>query len=70
MSGARVKLTERQRDVLKGLASGHNTKEIADVLGVSPKTVEFHRVKMQTRLGLFNLADVTRYAVRVGYVQA
>lgn len=62
------KLTPRQREVLQLLAEGHTNKEIAGVLSVSPRTVEFHKYRMMQDLGLHSTAELTRYALRHGVV--
>ena len=59
-------LTPRQREVLKLLAEGCATKEIAYRLGLSAKTVESHRAQIQDRLGIRDLAGLIRYAMRTG----
>lgn len=59
-------LTARQVEILRGIASGSSTKEIARDLGVSPKTVDFHRTQLMKRLGLHDIASLTLYAVRHG----
>jgi DNA-binding CsgD family transcriptional regulator len=61
-------LTARQRDVLQFLASGHNTKETAAKLDLSPKTVEYHRLRLMRTLNVHDLAGLVRFAVRVGLV--
>jgi DNA-binding NarL/FixJ family response regulator len=66
--GALEHLTERQRKVLQMLAEGHTTKGIAYDLGVSPKTVEYHRAQLMTRLGIHDLPGLVRFALRVGLV--
>ncbi|MFO1329850.1 MAG: response regulator transcription factor [Rubrivivax sp.] len=62
------RLTPRQRDVLQLLAGGRSNKEIARQLGVSVKTVEYHRAELITRLDLHDVASLTRYAVAQGLV--
>ena len=62
------KLTPRQREVLQLLAEGNTNKQIADVLNVSPRTVEFHKYRMMQDLGLHSTAELTRYALRHGVV--
>ena len=62
------RLTPRQRDVLSLLAGGRSNKEIARQLGVSVKTVEYHRAELITRLDLHDVASLTRYAVANGLV--
>ncbi len=59
-------LSPRQIEVLKLLAEGNSTKEIAFTLGLSPKTVETHRAQIQERLGIRDLAGLIRYAMRTG----
>jgi DNA-binding NarL/FixJ family response regulator len=59
-------LTPRQTEVLKLLAEGKSTKEIAFGLGLSAKTVESHRAQIQERLGIRDLAGLIRYAMRTG----
>lgn len=61
-------LTERQREVLRGVASGLSTKEIAARLSISEKTVTNHRARIMERLGLHDVASLTRYAVSLGLV--
>jgi DNA-binding NarL/FixJ family response regulator len=65
-----LKLSDRQRQVVKLLAGGASTKAIASRLGVSVKTVETHRSQAMKRLGLGDIASVVRYAVRLGIVSA
>jgi DNA-binding NarL/FixJ family response regulator len=62
------KLTSRQREVLQLLAEGRTSKQIGDVLCVSPRTVEFHKYKMMQELGLHSTADLVRYAMKHGIV--
>jgi DNA-binding NarL/FixJ family response regulator len=62
------RLTPRQREVLQLLAEGHTNKQIAAVLGISPRTVEFHKYRMMQDLGLHSTAELTRYALRHGVV--
>lgn len=59
-------LTPRQAEVLKLMAAGKGTKEIAFALGLSVKTVESHRAQIQERLGIRDLAGLIRYAMRTG----
>ncbi len=61
-----VQLTPRQCDVLKGIALGQSSKEIARVMGVSPKTVAYHRAELIQRLDLHDVASLTRFALRQG----
>ncbi len=59
-------LTPRENEVLKLLAEGNNTKQIAHALGVSVKTVEAHRQHIMDKLELRSLAELTKYAIREG----
>lgn len=61
-------LTPRQRDVLKRIAEGRSTKEIAFDLNLSVKTVETHRAQIMERLGIRDVAGLVRYAIRSGLV--
>lgn len=61
-------LTPRQRDVLKRVAEGRSTKEIAYDLNLSVKTVETHRAQIMERLGIRDVAGLVRYAMRTGLV--
>jgi DNA-binding NarL/FixJ family response regulator len=61
-------LTEREREVLQLLAEGRSTKETAQRLEVSVKTVETHRANLMRKLGLSSIAELTRYAIREGLV--
>ena len=62
------KLTPRQIEVMRLVAGGFRTRDIAQRLELSVKTVESHRQEVMRRLGLRNMADLVRYAVRVGLV--
>ena len=61
-------LTPRQREILQLVAEGRSSKEIAQLLGLSTKTVETHRSQIMDRLGIHDLAGLVRYAVRTGLV--
>ena len=63
-------LTQREQEVLVGVANGMTTKQIAASLGISFKTAECHRLKLMQKLGLHSTAAVVRYAVRCGLVEA
>ena len=62
-------LTPRQREVLQLAAEGHSSKEIAQRLSLSVKTVEAHRAQLMERLDIHDLAGLVRFAVRVGLVR-
>lgn len=59
-------LSEKEREVLQLLAEGKSTKEMADTLGVSVKTVETHRRNIMEKLDLHSIAELTKYALREG----
>jgi DNA-binding NarL/FixJ family response regulator len=61
-------LSEREWGVLKLLAEGYTNKEIAGLLHISSKTVETHRSRIMDKLGLNNLADLVKYAIRKGLI--
>jgi len=61
-------LTARQREVLRLVAGGKSTKEIAFLLNLSVKTVETHRAQIMERLGIRDVAGLVRYALRTGLV--
>lgn len=63
-----VQLSKREREVIKLIALGKSSKEIARILEISPRTVDTYRKRLMDKLGLKNLAEVVRYAVRLGVV--
>ena len=65
-SSAFQALTPREREVLQLLAEGRSTRQIADSLHVSVKTIEVHRKQMMDKLGLQSLAELVKYAIREG----
>lgn len=62
-------LTERQIEILRLIAQGRASKEIAYELGLSPKTVDVHRARIMERLHLNDIASLTLYAVRKGLIK-
>jgi DNA-binding NarL/FixJ family response regulator len=62
-------LTPRQREVLQLLAEGRSAKEIGASLGISARTVEFHKYQMMEKLGLHSSAEVIRFAVTHGLLE-
>lgn len=62
-------LTPRQREVLQLVAEGHGTRDIAKRLNLSVKTIETHRAQLMQRLGIHDVAGLTRYALRIGVVR-
>lgn len=61
-------LTSRQREILLLIAEGQNTKQIAEILKVSPKTVEYHRMKLMDCLNVHDIPGLVRLALRVGLI--
>ena len=61
-----VVLTDREREALQLIAEGKSTKEVADALSVSVKTVETHRRNIMEKLNLHSVAEITKYAIREG----
>ena len=61
-----IKLSSRQREVLQLLAEGHSVKEIAFILNISAKTVEYHKYRMMEDLDAKTTADLIRFAVKQG----
>ena len=57
-------LTDREREVFKLLAEGHTAKEIAEMLVVSPKTVEGYRTSLMNKLNIHNKTELIKYAIR------
>ncbi|MGW4229944.1 response regulator [Streptomyces sp. NPDC004980] len=62
-------ITDREEEVLKLVAEGHSSKEIADLLVISVKTVERHRANILQKLGLRDRLELTRYAIRAGLIE-
>jgi DNA-binding NarL/FixJ family response regulator len=63
-------LTERERDVLKRIAEGQSTKEIAALLEISARTVETHRANLMRKLDVRSVAQLVRLAIREGLIEA
>jgi DNA-binding NarL/FixJ family response regulator len=59
-------LSGREREVLQLVAEGHTTKQIAEILNLSTKTIDSHREHIMEKLGIRNVAGLTRYAIRQG----
>jgi DNA-binding NarL/FixJ family response regulator len=68
-SGPLTKLTMRQREILQLIAEGQTTKDIAQRLSLSVKTVETHRSQLMERLDIHDVPGLVRFAMRVGLVQ-
>ncbi|MEV4620524.1 response regulator transcription factor [Asanoa sp. NPDC049573] len=62
-------ITDREEEVLKLVAEGHSSRQIADLLYISVKTVERHRANLLQKLGLRDRLELTRYAIRVGLIE-
>lgn len=61
-------LTDRQREILQLIVEGRGNKEIADIIHVSVKTVEFHRARLMAKLGVKTVAELTKVALQQGLV--
>ncbi len=61
-------LTNREREILKLLAEGHSTHEIAKMLIISPKTVERHKTNLMAKLDIHNRLDLFKYALKKGII--
>jgi DNA-binding NarL/FixJ family response regulator len=61
-------LSEREREVLQLIAEGHSNKEIAELLSISPTTVDTHRTHILQKLDVHNTAELVLYAVRRGVI--
>jgi DNA-binding NarL/FixJ family response regulator len=62
-------LTPRELEILKLIAEAHTSKEIAEMLFISVKTVERHRANILEKLGMRDRVELTRYAIRRGLIQ-
>jgi DNA-binding NarL/FixJ family response regulator len=65
---AHEELTPREIEVVTLVAEGKTTHEIAIILGVSAKTIDCHRFRIHNRLGIHNVVELTKYALRNGLV--
>lgn len=61
-------LTTREKEVLKVIAEGKSSREIADLFFISVRTVEHHRANMMKKLKLKKIADLVKYAIQKGYI--
>jgi DNA-binding NarL/FixJ family response regulator len=64
--GEPTSLSDREKEVLQLLVEGKSTKEIANVLNLSIKTIESHRKNIMTKLEIYTIPELTKYAVRMG----
>jgi DNA-binding NarL/FixJ family response regulator len=62
-------LTPREREILQLVAESYSTKEIAQKLNISVKTVDNHRTNLMRKLDLHNVASITRYAMQIGLIE-
>lgn len=62
------RLTMRQREILQLIAEGYTTQEMANLLNISVKTVETHRMQLMDRLDIHDIAGLVRFAIRVGII--
>lgn len=67
-ASARKLLTAQETEVLRHIAAGRANKEIADLLGLSVRTIESHRFNLRKKLDLPDTASLTRYAIQIGLV--
>src|SRR5579863_9337855 len=63
-------LTDRERQVVTLIAEGNSTKEVAARLGISVKTADCHRTRIMDKLNVHQTANLVRYAIREGYIEA
>ena len=61
-------LSEREREIFQLIAEGHSNKEMAELLSVSPATIETHRAHILQKLDVHNTAEIVLYAVRRGVI--
>lgn len=64
------RLTDRERDILKLIVEGYKTQQIAEMLTITPKTVEGHRTSLMNKLGIHNRLELVKYALRRGIINA
>ena len=67
---SRDPLSPREREVLQLIAEGRTTKDVAGVLGLTPKTAETYRTNIMRKLDIHETASLVRYAIRHGFVKA
>ena len=61
-------LSNREREVFQMIAEGHSTREISDILCISPSTVKTHRSKIMDKLRIENISQLVQFAIRIGIV--
>lgn len=62
-------LTDREREILQLIAEGHTSKEIADLLSLSVRTVQNHRAHVMQKLGIHDRGDLIKYAIQKGIIE-
>ncbi len=67
--GPLARLSSRQREILQLIAEGHTTKDIAQRLNLSPRTVETHRAELMDRLDIHDVPGLVRLAIRAGLIK-
>ena len=63
-------LTKREVEVLRAIAQGHSTKQVAGLLGITFKTAACHRYRIMGKLGIHDAVSLVRYAIRNGLISA
>jgi len=66
--GKAPQLTQRQREILQLLTEGYSAKEIAHMLNISPRTVEFHKYNLMSKLNLKSVSALVQYAIKHGFI--
>jgi DNA-binding NarL/FixJ family response regulator len=66
-TGEAQQLTQRQREILQLLVEGNSAKEVANLLNISPRTVEFHKYNMMAKLKLKSVSALIQYAIKQGF---
>jgi DNA-binding CsgD family transcriptional regulator len=61
-------LTDREREMLKLVVEGYKTRQIAEMLNITPKTVEGHKTSLMKKLGIHNNLELVKYALRRGII--
>ena len=61
-------LSQREREILKLVAEGETSREIAERLSISPKTVDTYRSRLMSKIGVKNLAGLVKFAIRHGLI--
>jgi len=61
-------LSQREREILKLVADGKTSREIAERLSISPKTVDTYRSRLMSKIGVKNLVGLVKFAIRHGLI--